>query len=657
MNQREVIHIALGKEACEVSAHWTNLQGLAATSGECVTPVTHRIDGENWYVPRTVFIDVPAAFVRQQQRLLRNPEEKNDDGISLVWKGKVDRIETSPDSHLEHDDMQGFFRDAALLAYAPFSRYRVTDSITEKPKSSYLSEGRHVVWDEEEEEPEDKIESEQDINQELVREQWFHATYQPIQQSLEAFWGALQEKEGIGAECAQSTQTLPVLSWTDYLMPPYSPKSCFPCPHDATSSIDWGTFRNGQNGLATNWRENHVSEHLRQELESCDSCQGFVLVSTPRSWPAGLSGSMLHELNDECHSARRLLVTVDNNDSSSPIDSWHTFNTARVQGNTERALALHQNMDLGTAILPLELPPAKSTFISAAWLGAGLEAMSLPYRLNRTSPSSLVGLNSASFYGAITSDSSCGTASALTFREFLLQLQPTPRHVMLEMDILSPLSQVSVTSLLSKFSAGTSLERDIRMRNPSHSIRNELPGLWLQSDFMLPVSPRNQSVQQKIERSLHQHFALSSSLRSAAGNNQFALPQLIDCLMESMGPRFKPERVTATILEQSLSQLTKGSYAAGSYWSTVCPCEHQPMLSVIGNTTRTYFYIDGVVERMKEALSPKLRGFFNRQVAQGALPELDDCSESLEKCLDLRDLYLPPEGSGLVAARDSDVFY
>jgi hypothetical protein len=50
---------------------------------------------------------------------------------------------------------------------------------------------------------------------------------------------------------------------------------------------------------------------------------------------------------------------------------------------------------------------------------------------------------------------------------------------------------------------------------------------------------------------------------------------------------------------------------------------------------------------MEQVLSPRFKGYLNRDTAEGILPDAEDCMEAMEKCLDLRDSYAPPEGSGL----------
>jgi hypothetical protein len=43
-------------------------------------------------------------------------------------------------------------------------------------------------------------------------------------------------------------------------------------------------------------------------------------------------------------------------------------------------------------------------------------------------------------------------------------------------------------------------------------------------------------------------------------------------------------------------------------------------------------------------------------VAHGILPNGEDCAEAVEHCLDLRDSYAPPEGSGLVVNSEGTYF-
>jgi hypothetical protein len=72
-----------------------------------------------------------------------------------------------------------------------------------------------------------------------------------------------------------------------------------------------------------------------------------------------------------------------------------------------------------------------------------------------------------------------------------------------------------------------------------------------------------------------------------------------------------------------------------------------PVLAVLGNTTRVYNRLHEIASEMKQACSSKYRGIYNREVTNGRLPEREDCDHALTACFDLRDLYHPPEGSGL----------
>jgi len=170
----------------------------------------------------------------------------------------------------------------------------------------------------------------------------------------------------------------------------------------------------------------------------------------------------------------------------------------------------------------------------------------------------------------------------------------------------------------------------------------------------------------KDDRSLHRHFALSSALRSSDNPKQLSTSQYLSCIMEGMGPRFRPEQSSATILQQDLvRQLTQGGYGAGSYWKHLWKNDgappsdpHPPVLAVLGNTSRRHGHVHQVATELQEALqSSKLRGFYSRDVAQGALPEADDCQEALVACWDLTDAYLPPSGSGLGGGHTMDGGY
>jgi hypothetical protein len=108
-------------------------------------------------------------------------------------------------------------------------------------------------------------------------------------------------------------------------------------------------------------------------------------------------------------------------------------------------------------------------------------------------------------------------------------------------------------------------------------------------------------------------------------------------------------------VNQNLSTLTGDGYAAGSYWHSVWGSS-APALSVLGNSTRAYSHLHQISADIKQAMLPRYRGYYNRDVMNGILPEAEDCQEALAFSLDVRDLYQPPEGSGLVQNEEGFIF-
>lgn len=722
--RREVIHLSIGPEACQVAAHWCNLQGLAATSGTCSPQVSHG-SFQGYHVPRVLFVDRPQAFVRQQQRLFQQQDGNNSNAdtanatandtantrTSLVWSnGPVERLDHQPTAAVaeqtNHRDGTGaleqFWQDASSLAYAPYSRYRTSSTTTtDKYQSASSSSGRHVVWDEDE--PEIDEEEEERLRQRQLRQEreWYESTYQPLQQKLDDYWTDIlapvtTKKESQDNQPAADSKNPPTNSatkdasvkkepttievpWTDYYMPPYHPKSCLPLPQDSTADTAWDSYTNGLAGISSSWKEDDLFERLRTMLEDCDSCQGVVLLSSAGGWAAGMTGALLEELQDECPAAHRMVVSVQaastSPDQAATIDTaetiatattapippppnWHTLNVQRVRSQVEQGLALHQYKELAQVILPLQLQQQTSGWESAAHLAAGLEAVTLPYRLQQAGDRSLIGINSGQFYGSSSHGLPFGTAPHLTFREFVRQVKPSTQHCLLEMDMMLPLQRqqqqaaaANQQSFDTVLKAGTSIERDPRVQpsRRSAAVRQELPGTWMLPDGILTsMSPvaKAEGKQNFMDRSLHRHFALSTALRP--NDKELSTAQYLTCLMEGAGPRFRPEQSMATVLQQSLvGDLTAGGYGAGSYWKRLW--KNKESLAVLGNTTRRYSSLNETCLQMKEALqSSRLRGFYNRDVQQGALPEAEDCEEALSACWDLRDAYMPPDGSGLV---------
>jgi hypothetical protein len=230
----------------------------------------------------------------------------------------------------------------------------------------------------------------------------------------------------------------------------------------------------------------------------------------------------------------------------------------------------------------------------------------------------------------------------------LTSVKPSNTHLMLELDTLLPTTAFSYDML----QQGTSLERDMRMTQLQEPTtkrpKEELPGLWMldvaHGGVLSSCSP------QPSNRALHNHFCLSTALRPAS-RSEPTVAQYTQCLMEGSGVRYRPEHSLATVLPQSLWQLTQGGYAAGSYWKSLYNLTPStPTLSVLSNSTRSFAHLQSTCADMKTVFAPRSKGFYNRDVMAGVLPELEDVENALSVVYNLRDSYRPPDGSDL--ARD-----
>jgi hypothetical protein len=634
-------------------------------------------------------------------------ETIQSDGTAVVLAETMSATQQKPD---DDDALDRFFQTAQTLALGQYSRYRVEEQQS-AAVPSFASNGRHVEWDQDEKEEEEDEEEQECLGllQRRQRERWLESTYKPLQSQLDDFW-TNQSPSGSNNKPTSSLNgnTIPLPSlitttsfsepskvepstfsnqnipWIDFYMPPYHPKSCLSLPQqlDTTSNDDNSNYfdLNLNDMSFQNWRREEMADTIRLVLEDCHACQGILLNTSATGWSADLTIYQLQELHDECPSAARAVISMMESLSSkaSQHQSWHTSNVHRVRYPVQHGLALAQFTQLAQVVLPLQLD--NDTFPTVAIAAAALECASLSYRFVASAGGdrALVGLNSGHLCGSTSRDDlPFGTAPNLTFREFWGQLAPSSRHSMLELDLLVPTtcSSLEVAALDARIQQGTSLERDARMRQGTQGrMDHSLPGSWMLSagngGVLTSLSPTGAGARED-DRSLHKHFALSTSLRAsnmlASDNKKLSTRQYLSCFMEGMGPRFRPEQSTATVLQQSLEQLTAGGYGAGAYWKSIWSPpkmtttgtfgssggNSNPVLAVLGNTTRRYAHLNHMANEMKLALSPKLRGFYNRDVMQGMLPELEDCQEALAACWDLRDTYTPPGGSGLMVSGDT----
>lgn len=397
---------------------------------------------------------------------------------------------------------------------------------------------------------------------------------------------------------------------------------------------------------------------------------------------------------------------VDDDDAEEV--SWQQAQVRRVREHISSGLALYDFTQKAHVVLPLRLHDGENESIqqgSLAWfqrtaqVAMTLEGCTLPFRFqisgrNHISrPQYQLGLQNAPFmtrHGSIVDTHWGSTAPRLTVAEYLAMLQPSSSHCMLELDTVATGASmspgISNQELYTSIKEGTSVERDLRMRERGEQAYRSRPlevppGAWLQDrcsstvDGGLLSSMSYSSLEQDIttnrknggkpwDRSAHHHFALSTSVRSLVlpkNDDPVAMSNYLTCLVEGMGVRYCPERSMGTVLNQCLGQLTfpgnlranaKGSqistvYAAGVYWKHILPAVDTPVVAVLGNTTRAYYSLNMIAADMKSAMrGPRFRGYYNRDLMNGVLPELEDCDEALEGCWNKRDVYQPPGGAG-----------
>jgi len=499
-------------------------------------------------------------------------------------------------------------------------------------------------------------------------------------------------------------------------------------PHwDVTYQND-GSNGSSTTPFLQEWKEDTLFENVRHMLESCDyGIQGVSIATEGHGIYASLATYLLEELKQECKSAGRLVYHVTNEKTnpaenaaedlsatnhsgtvggaSSPPSSlsWQEAQVNRIRKQVSSGLALYDFTEKAHAVLPLQLAcgtngsaaaSSLSWFRATAQIAMALEACTLPFRFNGNNmaaagrtPTYQMGLQNAPFLAQGNSDTSWGsTATRLTFSEYLQVLQPSSSHSMLELDMLSPKidgdkRMITNQKLYDTIQEGTSVERDQRTRHTRgysyHSRPREVPpGTWLRdsrpdssgtSGGLLSSLSYNTSQKYSdvnLDRSVHHHFALSTSVRpvlspSNDGNDGITMSNYLTCLVQGMGIQYRPERSMATVLNQSLGQMTfggeggGGNYGAGIYWKYIMPQVDSPVVAVLGNTTRAYTSLNGIATDMKAAMrTSRFRGLYNRDVLNGVLPEMEDCEEALEACWNKRDVYQPPQGSGIGAEED-----
>jgi len=341
-----------------------------------------------------------------------------------------------------------------------------------------------------------------------------------------------------------------------------------------------------------------------------------------------------------------------------------------------------------------------STFEASAVGALALETATLPYRLRRGGSENgrrnKIGIQSGYFQGGgglggEGDNDAFGSTDRLSYHEFLSSLRPSNRHVVLELStsmVCGGGGSPTTSSLHDALSQGTSIERrkleEERNRNySSFSSRSRRtrgrdidPGLWMEDigpcgGSLIPLTPSSPSDGDGRSRSLHRHYALSASFRPASSaaapvvrsrqsllssshtTDDGTVSSYTTMLMEGMGIRYRPETCVGTVVNQSLNDLIGSrAYGAGSYWKTVLrngrgvstTTPAVPILTVLGNTTRSHSHLHSRARGMKDSLSAKYSGYRRKDCTAGIIPELEDCTEAMEVCDSLRDLYEPLMG-------------
>jgi hypothetical protein len=609
----------------------------------------------------------------------------------------------------------------AYSSYSRYHRAETNDHTNHKYQSDPRN-SRHVVWDDEEEEEAEEDPYERAYREQQDERRWKTQTSVAHGQELHRMFAqeleqTLEGKTDHDDSPPSPSKELSFDNWNDIWMPPRNEKSKVVLPYSSQSQLvpHWNVAYQGDLPFLQEWKEDALFEKFRHMLESCDyGIQGVSIATEGHGIYASLAGYLLEELKQECKSAARLIYHVTDEDGVSDTEntstatnpssddgvaffapssnSWQEAQVNRIRKQLSRGLALYDFTEKAHAVLPLQLPREDSSSLSwfraTAKIAMALEASTLPFRFhgrNLTaeagrSSSYQIGLQNAPFLAQGSSDSAWGTtATRLTVSEFLQVLQPSQSYSILELDILSqtmdrenPASNQGLYNLIQQ---GTSVERDQRTRESrGHSYRTRarevLPGTWMQDIRHLSQERRGllsslsygngrETSGMNLDRCVHQHFALSTSVRPVLSlpsddMSGMTISNYLTCLVQGMGIQYRPERSMATILNQSIGQLTFGeegggnNYAAGIYWKYLIPQVDTPVVAVLGNTTRAYGSLNTVATEMKEGMkTTRFRGYFNRDVVNGVLPEMEDCEEALEACWNKRDVYLPSSGFGM----------
>eukprot|EP00978_Attheya_sp_CCMP212_P002907 scaffold5996_cov49-Attheya_sp.AAC.1 len=307
---------------------------------------------------------------------------------------------------------------------------------------------------------------------------------------------------------------------------------------------------------------------------------------------------------------------------------------------------------------------------ASAIAAMALETATLPYRVSALNDRkrSKVGLVSGYFQGSSSSyddDDGYATSPSLTWHEFVSTLKPSKESI-LELDVAC--STGGGLELNRRLLEGTSVEQKRleeqrqRSRGRYGQARVVEPGGWLNDPtFMKSLSPTITPPHYPYARNYHRHFALSTAFRPDSQDLDINATRLgyTTLLMEGMGIRYRPEVSLGTVVLQSVSHLVNHSGSGLFYKRSGLMGAQTPSLTVLGNSTRSHGHLHSVVTQFTGSLKrPLNRGYLARDVMAGLLPEAEDCSESLEYCLNVRDAYEPPDhGDGTFHLQQEGTYF
>jgi len=377
---------------------------------------------------------------------------------------------------------------------------------------------------------------------------------------------------------------------------------------------------------------------------------------------------------------------------------WRSENKAvqAFRNDLNSGLALHGITEHSDLALPLSLSNCwqslhgieaksgkKNLFEASAAAALALEAVTLPYRIAKGSGSSSstknrrcrIGVQSGYFKGSGGGDDDdfpYPTADKLSFHEFISSLKPSNRHVVTELSGHLKQPKLSPLELHHRLMQGTSIERrqleEERNRNGNRGgsgyyrrgrAQDIDPGLWAEDQsaggIMMPLSPMDTVNASNSSRSLHQHFCLSTAFRPLGSRVGDVVSTYNSALMEGMGIRYRPQTSIVTVAAHSFDNLT-GS--GSGYWGSILnennskildkgaaaatgPVKKTPaqILALLGNTTRIHYHLKTTAGGLKIALSRKYAGYLSRDNMSDLAPESEDCTDAMEACLSLRDVY------------------